>query len=58
MYTIDVNSGRSTHQSSSSDVEEALVHINMEAAEEIATSAAPAQYRRSCHLRLYRYALT
>jgi ribonuclease G len=34
MYTIDVNSGRS--QSSSSDVEEALVHINMEAAEEIA----------------------
>ncbi len=36
MYTIDVNSGRSTHQSSSSDVEEALVHINMEAAEEIA----------------------
>lgn len=35
MYTIDVNSGRST-QSSSSDVEEALVHINMEAAEEIA----------------------
>lgn len=36
MYTIDVNSGRSSHQSSSSDVEEALVHINMEAAEEIA----------------------
>lgn len=34
MYTIDVNSGRS--QSSASDVEEALVHINMEAAEEIA----------------------
>jgi len=36
MYTIDVNSGRSTFQSSTSDVEEALVHINMEAAEEIA----------------------
>ncbi len=36
MYTIDVNSGRSTHQSSTSDVEEALVRINMEAAEEIA----------------------
>ena len=36
MYTIDVNSGRSTHQSATSDVEEALVHINMEAAEEIA----------------------
>jgi ribonuclease G len=36
MYTIDVNSGRSTYQSTSSDVEEALVHINMEAAEEIA----------------------
>jgi ribonuclease G len=36
MYTIDVNSGRSTHQSASSDVEEALVRINMEAAEEIA----------------------
>ncbi|PWU16636.1 MAG: ribonuclease G [Chlamydiae bacterium] len=34
MFTIDVNSGRS--QSSASDVEEALVHINMEAAEEIA----------------------
>ncbi len=36
MYTIDVNSGRSTSQSGISDVEEALVHINMEAAEEIA----------------------
>jgi ribonuclease G len=36
MYTIDVNSGRSSHQSGSSDVEEALVQINMEAAEEIA----------------------
>lgn len=36
MYTIDVNSGRSTSQSGVSDVEEALVHINMEAAEEIA----------------------
>lgn len=36
MYTIDVNSGRSTYQSSTSDVEEALVQINMEAAEEIA----------------------
>lgn len=36
MYTIDVNSGRSTSQSSSKDVEETLVHINMEAAEEIA----------------------
>lgn len=34
MHTIDVNSGRS--QSPASDVEEALVHINMEAAEEIA----------------------
>jgi ribonuclease G len=36
MYTIDVNSGRSTSQSSGRDVEETLVHINMEAAEEIA----------------------
>lgn len=36
MHTIDVNSGRSTQGSSSSDVEEALVRINMEAAEEIA----------------------
>lgn len=36
MYTIDVNSGRSTSQSSTKDVEETLVHINMEAAEEIA----------------------
>jgi ribonuclease G len=35
MTTIDVNSGRST-QSGSSDVEESLVRINMEAAEEIA----------------------
>jgi ribonuclease G len=34
MYTIDVNSGRSS--GSSTDVEESLVHINMEAAEEIA----------------------
>jgi ribonuclease G len=34
MYTIDVNSGRSSTQTT--DVEEALVHINMEAAEEIA----------------------
>jgi ribonuclease G len=36
MHTIDVNSGRSGSQSGSGDVEEALVHINMEAAEEIA----------------------
>jgi ribonuclease G len=36
MTTIDVNSGRSSHQSSSNDVEEALVRINMEASEEIA----------------------
>ncbi len=35
MYTIDVNSGRSSQQSSS-NVEEALVHINLEASEEIA----------------------
>lgn len=35
MYTIDVNSGRSS-QKSSGDVESAVVHINMEAAEEIA----------------------
>lgn len=35
MYTIDVNSGRSS-QSSSGDVEESLVRINLEAAEEIA----------------------
>ncbi len=35
MYTIDVNSGRSA-QKTTSDVEEALVQINMEAAEEIA----------------------
>ncbi len=37
MYTVDVNSGRSSSASSASkDVEESLVHINMEAAEEIA----------------------
>jgi ribonuclease G len=35
MYTIDVNSGRSSQQSAS-NVEEALVHINLEAADEIA----------------------
>ena len=35
MYTIDVNSGRSSSQKNS-DVEESLVRINMEAAEEIA----------------------
>lgn len=34
MYTIDVNSGRSTKNNS--DVEESLVRINLEAAEEIA----------------------
>jgi len=36
MYTIDVNSGRSTQQSPIFDVEESLVQINMEAADEIA----------------------
>ncbi|MBS0627670.1 MAG: Rne/Rng family ribonuclease, partial [Verrucomicrobia bacterium] len=36
MYTIDVNSGRGNLQSGSHDVEETLVRINMEAAEEIA----------------------
>lgn len=35
MYTIDVNSGRSA-QKGTGDVEEALVHINLEAADEIA----------------------
>lgn len=37
MYTVDVNSGRGGgKKDSSKDVEEAIVHINMEAAEEIA----------------------
>lgn len=36
MYTIDVNSGRGSLQSKSNDVEETLVKINMEAADEIA----------------------
>jgi ribonuclease G len=36
MHTIDVNSGRSSQGNSSGDVEETLVKINMEAAEEIA----------------------
>jgi len=36
MYTIDVNSGRSTTPKERIDVEETLVRINMEAAEEIA----------------------
>lgn len=36
MTTVDVNSGRSSQQSEAGDVEEALVRINIEAAEEIA----------------------
>lgn len=36
MYTIDVNSGRSGSQNNPHDVEETLVRINMEAADEIA----------------------
>ncbi len=36
MYTIDVNSGRGNLQSGSHDLEETLVRINMEAADEIA----------------------
>lgn len=36
MYTIDVNSGRSSSSNANIDVEETLVRINMEAAEEIA----------------------
>jgi len=36
MTTIDVNSGRSTSNNAQSDVEESLVRINLEAAEEIA----------------------
>lgn len=36
MHTIDVNSGRSSVNPSGSDVEETLVRINLEAAEEIA----------------------
>ncbi len=35
MYTIDVNSGRSSQNTSGGDVEETLVRINLEAAEEI-----------------------
>lgn len=36
MYTIDVNTGRSSHKTADGDVEETLVRINLEAAEEIA----------------------
>lgn len=36
MFTIDVNSGRSKDQKGLTDVEESLVRINMEAADEIA----------------------
>ena len=36
MYTIDVNSGRSGSRDNPHDVEEALVRINLEAADEIA----------------------
>ena len=56
MYTIDVNSGRSSQQSPS-NVEEALVHINLEAADEIARQLQHSQCRRTCHLRLHRHAL-
>lgn len=35
MHTIDVNSGRSSNSNQSGDVEETLVRINLEAAEEI-----------------------
>lgn len=36
MHTIDINSGRSSSKDGSKDLEEALVHINLEAADEIA----------------------
>jgi ribonuclease G len=36
MYTVDVNTGRGQKKENSKDVEEALVHVNMEAADEIA----------------------
>ncbi len=36
MHTIDVNSGRSSQNPSGADVEETLVRVNLEAAEEIA----------------------
>ncbi len=36
MFTIDVNSGRSTNSDSKTNVEETLVRINLEASEEIA----------------------
>lgn len=36
MFTIDVNSGRSSSQNQSTNLEEGIVQINMEAAEEIA----------------------
>jgi ribonuclease G len=36
MYTVDVNSGRSSQNPAGGDVEETLVRINLEAAEEIA----------------------
>ena len=38
------------------DVEESLVRINLEAAEEIARQLTLAQYRRTCHLRFHRHA--
>lgn len=40
MYTIDVNSGRSSTNPSGGDVEETLVRINLEAVEEIARQLA------------------
>ena len=55
MYTIDVNSGRSTN--TESDVEESLVRINLEAAQEIASQLQAPQCGRSCHHRFHRYAI-
>ncbi len=57
MYTIDVNSGRSqTHFYR--DVEESLVRINLEAAEEIARQLRLRNIGGLDHLRLHRYALS
>lgn len=36
MYTVDVNTGRGQKKDAGKDVEEAIVHVNMEAADEIA----------------------
>ena len=53
MITVDVNTGRNR---GSKDIDKMLLETNIEAAEEIAAPAPPAQYWWSGRCRLHRYA--